>query len=232
MNKRIRTLTAAAAALFCLGAAIPAHAAETTGNAYIFLRDVAEDGVRYEGPDAMVNTIRDGVTSVLVDTDGSYTVGIDLTKESAYETVDEISKLQLYVIGPPSSYAANVTVDSVKINGEEIALTWTPQVKISDNVFYADICDANGDSLFNRTDYIKNITSVEIGFTVSNWITETVPATTAPPKPARMAAKSVPTEAEAPRASANDTADPSSISLIAAMLSCAALLGFATYRKD
>ena len=41
-----------------------------------------------------------------------------------------------------------------------------------------------------------------------------------------------PTETSAQKLPANDTADPSSITLIAAMLSVSALLGFATYRKD
>jgi len=232
MKQTIRILTAAAAALLCLSAAMPAGAAELPGTAYVFLRDVAENGVRYEGPGAMVNTIEAGVTTASVEADGSYTVSIDLAAENAFSTVDEISKLQLYVIGPPTSYAATVTVDSLKLNGEEISLAQPPQVKLSDNVFYADLCDANGDSLFNRTDYIKSITSVEIGFTVSNWFTETTPPATAAPRPARMAAKPSATEAPAPNASANNTGDPSQLSLIAATLAVAVMLGFASFRKE
>ena len=228
-----KLLTAAAAVLLCMTAPLPVCAAGTSGTAYIFLHDAAEDGVRYEGPDAEVNTIEDGVTTAAIDADGSYTVSFDLSRETGCEVIDEISALKLYVIGPPTAFNATVRIDSVKINGEEIALTAAPQICMADNVFHADLCDADGDALLNHTDYIRDITSAEIRFTVSDWITETItPALPAPAPSRRMLAKSPPSETAASQTYTSETSDPRSLSILAAALAGAALIGLATYRKS
>ena len=228
---------------FVCASAMTASAAET-GSAYVFIRDVATEGVRFEGIGSSVNTIKEGVTTAEITADGSYAVSFDLSKESAFETVDEISKLQLYVVGTDKTADVKITVDALKINGAAVTLTGTPEVQKADNTFYADLSDANGESLFNRTDYVKNITSVEIDFTVSGWpVEETTTAETTTEAPAETTTTAA-TTTTAPATTTTaapattvktegntTTGDASGIGAVMAVLAGAAVLSAVTLRK-
>ena len=142
MNKRMRRTVMTAAisaslAIFGCGTALVANAAET-GTAYVYLVDEAENGACYMGSGNSANTITSGVTEATIDKDGDYTVTIDGA------TISEFKKLKLYVVGTENTKNATITVKELTVNDKAVALEGTPEVKASDNNFYADFWDIDG----------------------------------------------------------------------------------------
>lgn len=184
MNKKMKALftftaTLGVAATMSCATAFTCSA-DATPNAYLFLRSVSEEA-RYEGIDASVNTISDGAGTASVTANGSYQVSIDLSKEDSVDAIDEISILQLYVNVSEEQASASLKVDSLKIDGEEIAFTENPvcQKANSGTSLYLDLCDTNGESLFDRKEY-QDVQTISVDFTVTGWPTaeETVEETT------------------------------------------------------
>lgn len=172
MKKKMRMAFSAVAALSTVAVMSYATAwvgnAEEGANAYLFLRSVSE-AARFEGIDDPVNTISDGAVTATIDKDGSYTVEIDVTKEKDI-TIDEISILKVYVNVTEEESAATIKVDSLKFDGEEVALTDDPVCLKAESGtgLYVDLCDTNGAELFDRLEY-QEIKTISVDFTVIGW---------------------------------------------------------------
>lgn len=196
MKKSVRSLLSSVAALgttVCMGLSVASltSSAEESANAYVFLRSVSESA-RFEGIDATVNTISDGASTAVVDKDGSYSVSIDVSKESGIDSIDEISILKVYVCGTKENLAdASVKVDSLKIDDKEVSLSAEPECMKSEagTEIFIDLYDTNGTTLFNRTDY-QDISKINVDFTVSGWTAEAEETTTAAPAETTTAAES------------------------------------------
>ncbi len=148
-----------------------ASSAEEADTAYLFIRSVSEEA-RYEDDGATVNTLSDGVTTATITADGDYTVSIDLGAEEDVDTIDEISVLQLQIV---TEQDIEITLDNVKIDGEEVELTDEATVQTADDgsSYYIDLCNINGENLFDRKEY-QDITTISVDFSVSGWVEETV----------------------------------------------------------
>ena len=149
--------------LLTCAAAVSANAAEDKGTAFLYVNDT--DGkFKYEGADGN-NTIEKAVTAD-VTKDGSYNVSFDLGSDTI-----QVSALQLDITGMEHAKDAKVTIDSFKINGEEVKLESTPSPKVTDSEIEVVIFNTNGDQLFNRETY-NQISKVDVKFTVENWYKE------------------------------------------------------------
>ncbi|MBQ7012846.1 MAG: hypothetical protein IJN11_02880 [Oscillospiraceae bacterium] len=199
-------------ALTCSAAEVPA------ADAYVYYRSV-DEAIRFEGVGNEVNTLE--ATPVSVAADGTYTV--ELTADS----LGEIAVLKLYVASAEDLGAAEVTVNTVKINGEEVTLAETPAAAKSENDIYLDIWDTNGKQLFDRTAY-QDATSISIDFTVVNWPvaeTTTEETTTAPETTTTTAATTTAAATTAATVSNAATGDHGMVigGVLAAAAACALL---------
>ncbi|WP_295218033.1 hypothetical protein [Ruminococcus sp.] len=178
MNRNLKTVFAVATTISAIAAVncstvFNCSAEEASPNAYVYLRSVSED-VKYEGMDSSTNTVSAGAVTATVSKDGNYEVAIDLSKENSEMKIDEISILQLRVDAKSDEEAgANLKVDSLKIDGNDVALTGDQKCSKSEDgtSLYVDLCnvgDSDSKNLFNRKDY-QNISTVTIDFTVTNW---------------------------------------------------------------
>jgi len=162
ISKLVSSVIAGGMLLTC-AAAVSANAAEDKGTAFLYVNDT--DGkFKYEGADGN-NTIEKAVTAD-VTKDGSYNVSFDLGSDTI-----QISTLQLDITGMEHAKDAKVTIDSFKINGEEVKLDSTPSPKVTDSEIEVVLFNTNGDQLFNRETY-NQISKAELKFTVENWYQE------------------------------------------------------------
>lgn len=245
MNKRMsRVMTAAicsSLAIVGCGAALSVNAAAETGKAYVFLEDV-NDEARYEGEGNSVNTIKDGAVNAEIDKDGSYTVEIDLSKETTVTTIGEIKKLKLFVVGTDKTKDVTLTVNELKIDGAAVELSGTPAVKASENDFYADFYDVDGDKLFDPLEH-QNASKISIAFTVANWPVEessSEPESSAPESSEASSSEASSSEASssaaessaAPVESNTSTGDAGiNVSAVALAVAAAACLGAVAMKK-
>lgn len=178
MNRKLKTVFAVATTLSAIAVVncstvFNCSAEEASPNAYVYLRSVSED-VKYEGMDSSTNTVSAGAVTATVSKDGNYEVSIDLSKESSEMKIDEISILQLRVdTKSDEEGSANLKVDSLKIDGNDVALTGDQKCSKSEDgtSLYVDLCnvgDSDSKNLFNRKDY-QNVSTVTIDFTVTGW---------------------------------------------------------------